>query len=487
MLTNNGVQCNIINGTGYFTWNSALWMNIEEGVIIYTKYCPFNYCNYAKKLIELNYHPNVQCAFNRAGRLCGSCKKNYSLAIGSSHCIHCPSNNNLALLIFFAAAGFLLVFFISALNLTITPGKINGLIFYANIIWTYQSIFFPPNKTYTVVTVFLKIFIAWMNLDFGIETCFVKGLTAFWKTWLQFFFPFYIWAIAGLMVVTAKRSSWMTKVYGNQAVPLLATLFLLSYMKLLRTAISTFVFSTLSGYPERSKLSVWSVDGDLTYFGVSHTLLLVAALATLLLLWLPYTLSLLMLPQLQSISHLRFFKWITRFTPFYDAHMAPFKPIHRYWFGVLLLARGILLVISASTFAIPQSTSLLILFIFGITILLYMTIVQPYKSTALLILQSSFHMNLILLCGLVLYAHTQAGNKHTLQGVAVGLSTGVAFLQFCGILFNNMIKVYRCWNNKRKHEYNNCNENKDELKVDDELSADYRDSILVESLPLQKH
>ena len=36
--------------------------------------------------------------------------------------IHCPNNNNLALLTFFAAAGILLVFFISALNLIATQG-----------------------------------------------------------------------------------------------------------------------------------------------------------------------------------------------------------------------------------------------------------------------------------------------------------------------------------------------------------------------------
>ena len=38
------------------------------------------------------------------------------------------------LLIWFAAAGFLLVFFIAAFNLTVTQGITNGLIFYANIV-----------------------------------------------------------------------------------------------------------------------------------------------------------------------------------------------------------------------------------------------------------------------------------------------------------------------------------------------------------------
>ena len=66
-----------------------------------------------------------------------------SLAIGSSHCIYCHNNNSLALLIFFAATGFLLVLFINILIVTVTEGMINGFIFYANIVLQYQSILFP--------------------------------------------------------------------------------------------------------------------------------------------------------------------------------------------------------------------------------------------------------------------------------------------------------------------------------------------------------
>ena len=142
-LADNAVECDIINGKGLFSWTgNSLWVNITGDKVVYGQYCPFDYCDSENQQIDLQYNSNAQCGLNRAGRLCGGCEENYSLAIGSSHCIHCPNNNNLALIIFFAAAGFLLVFFISALNLTVTQGAINGLIFYANIVWIYQSIFF---------------------------------------------------------------------------------------------------------------------------------------------------------------------------------------------------------------------------------------------------------------------------------------------------------------------------------------------------------
>ena len=90
-LIEKGVQCVITNGTGYFNWNDALWISINEEGIVYTESCPLKYCIITNKMIDLIANPNDQCAFNRAGRLCGSCRNGYSLAIGSSHCIHCPN------------------------------------------------------------------------------------------------------------------------------------------------------------------------------------------------------------------------------------------------------------------------------------------------------------------------------------------------------------------------------------------------------------
>ena len=480
ILTSNGVTCSIINGKGCFSWSSTLWISMNKLGIVYAKYCPLNYCDPAGKLIEIKDNPSAQCAFNRAGRLCGGCKENYSLAIGSSHCIHCPNNNNLALLIFFAAAGVLLVFFINVLNITLTQGLLNGLIFYANIVWTYQSIFFPDQHNTNAAIVFLRIFIAWLNLDIGIETCFVKGLTGYWKTWLQFVFPFYIWGIVGLMVLTAKHSKKLTKIYGNRAVSVLATLFLLSYMKLLRTVTSIYMFSDLLHYPERLRITVWSVDGSVDYFGLPHALLLVAALIVQLFLWLPYTLTLLLHQLLQKVSHISIFKWVTKLKPYFDAHFAPYKPSHRYWFGVLLITRGILLVTFSSTFAIPKNTNLLLLLTLGIALLLYVAIVQPYKNKFILIIQSSFLANILFLNVFVLYAQTHT-NKHTIQTTAVGISIGVAFFQFCGIVIRNAIRFCHCTtSNADRRGYSAHLE--DEQEMDKEFSANYRDSIITDTL-----
>ena len=62
---------------------------------------------------------------------------------------------------------------------------INGLVFYSNIVGANCTIFLPVESTNP-----FSVFIAWLNLDFGIGS-FYDGLDAYTKTWLQFAFPLY--------------------------------------------------------------------------------------------------------------------------------------------------------------------------------------------------------------------------------------------------------------------------------------------------------
>lgn len=113
------------------------------------------------------------------------------------------SNYYLFLLPVFALAGVALVFLITFLNLTVTEATLNGLIFYANMIQIYAFFMFERNNTF--VAPFLKVFTAWINLDFGIETCFFVGMDGFSKTLLQFAFPVYIWIIAGMIIMLSRK------------------------------------------------------------------------------------------------------------------------------------------------------------------------------------------------------------------------------------------------------------------------------------------
>ena len=243
------ITCNITDQT--IKRRGSVWISSEENGsrLIVSNHCPYGYCKTGVVNVSLD-HPDTQCAFNHSGTLCGGCQSELSLALGSPQCLDCSNNYHLALLIPFALAGLALVFFIKVLNLTVAKGTINGLIFYANIVQANQAVFFPSGPAQELYPI--KVFIAWLNLDFGITTCFFDGLDAYWKTWLQFVFPLYLWAIITLIIYLSHTFQSVAKILGNNSVPVLATLIFLSYTKLLRTVITALSFSFLEVFHSSS-------------------------------------------------------------------------------------------------------------------------------------------------------------------------------------------------------------------------------------------
>ena len=468
LLANNGFSCSVKNKTGLLHWNSTVWVNATfnenpSAGIMYNRFCPLLYCKSGSKTVNLRDDPSKQCAPNRTGILCGACVETYSLSIGSSRCIKCPNSHNMALLLAFAAAGVLLVFFILVLNLTATEGLINGVIFYANLVWAYKIILFPPDIGENYSFTFLQVFISWLNLDFGIETCFFVGLNAYGKTWLQFLFPFYLWAIAGVIIVACRYSSHLTNLIGSRAVPLLATLFLLSYMKLLRTVIDATSVAVIAQYPQNTTYAVWYFDGNLRYCQHPHIYLFVAAVATLVFLWLPYTLLLLFIQPLRRVSHLRPLKWINKLAPVYDAYFSPLKDKHRYWFGGMLLVRGILLILLIITSVDNPELNVFVLFVFIAFLFFFMTVKYVYKQVNIRLLESATLLNLIILSAGTLYKWESTQSRSKLLMVSIGIT----FAQFCIIVVWSWIKVCldccsRCTRNGYIDESN--------INVDDDIA-----------------
>ena len=293
--------CTIINGVGQITHESdqQLWIGYDDqsqsDKLILHPLCPDNYCVNYEVIFPLN-ESDKQCAHNRSGLLCGACKEGYSLVLGTSHCMKC-TNSHLALLIPFALMGVALVFLLLVCKLTVATGTLSGLVFYANVVGVNCTIFLPVEST----DIF-SVFIAWLNLDFGIETCFYDGMDVYSKTWLQFVFPVYIWMLVGLMVLVGHYSRRFAKLLGNNPVSVLATLILLSYTKILRTLITVFYVTYLE-YPTY-KRGVWLYDANIDYLSGKHFPLFIVAVLVFLFLFLPYTLLLFFGQWLQAISHL---------------------------------------------------------------------------------------------------------------------------------------------------------------------------------------
>ena len=255
-----GISCDIqaqtISRTGQVWVGSVTDMNNTVTHVITSSQCPLQYCKREDVHVSLS-QPDSQCRYNRSGILCGGCQPGLSLALGSSQCLEC-SNTYLVLLIPFALAGIVLVFFIKFLDLTISQGFINGFIFYANVIKANEHLLVPNGPINP-----LTLFISWLNLDLGIETCFFGGLHSFTKTLLQLVFPLYIWFTVWIIIMFSRYSRKIAKVFGRNSVPALATLFLLSYAKLIQLIVTALSY-TFVEFPHGKKKAVWSEDGKLT-------------------------------------------------------------------------------------------------------------------------------------------------------------------------------------------------------------------------------
>ena len=317
------------------------------------------------------------------------------------------------------------------LNLTVSVGTINGLIFYANILRANQAFFFPQLAS----TSFLSTYIAWLNLDLGIETCLYNGLDAYFKTWLQFLFPLYIWLIVTATIIIAHYSTKASKLIGKNPVQVLATLFLLSYAKSLRTII-TILSSTELIYPDGYVRRVWLYDGNVDFLKRKHIPLFTVALVFLILVSIPFTATHMCIQWLQRISHYKLFFWVIKLQPLFDAYTGPYKIKHRYWTGLLMLVRVCLfLVFSLNIFGDPV-INLLTIVASMFTLLAYLSMIGGvYKLWWINLIETAFIMNLGLLSSAGLY---KVAANVSITPITY-TSTGIAFLLFVAIVSYHLI------------------------------------------------
>ena len=413
-----------------------IWIGVEENSTNGTGYiihdCPFDYCVEKPVNISLNCSEerDRQCAFNRSGVLCGECQRGLSLVLATSRCKEC-SDTYLLLLIPFALAGIVLVVFILLFNITIATGTIHGLIFYANVLAANKAIFLPFTTTN-----FLTVFISWVNLDLGIETCFYSQLDSQTKVLLQLVFPAYLFLLIFLIIILSRYFILFAELLSNRnPVAALATLIVLSYSKLLRFIIAA-LQNTVLEYPDGSQERVWLYDANVQYFIPSHTPRFVAA-AIILTAGGVFTVLLFLSQWLPRCSNWKLMKWTrnTKYTGFMDAYHAPFTPKHRYWVGLLLFA----LIVHNTVAAMATDTFLPVLSANSVSVGLIVLRVfssRVYKDSAKECLEALFLVNLASFAAGVFYVRD---NRYRIQIIA-NISMAVASTLFVTMISYHFYK-----------------------------------------------
>ncbi len=329
-----------------------------------------------------------------------------------------------------------LVVILTVLNLTVTEGTINGLIFYANVLHANAAIFFPllpDTPLLKVLASIPQVFIAWLNLETGIEMCFYDGLDAYTRTWTQFAFPMYIWLIAGVIILLSRKYTIVARATGRHAVHVLATLFLLSFAKLANTIINTMNFRIIHCQPD-GRVVAWQADGNVMYLQGYHIPLFLAGLMASVFLAIPYCFILISVQCLQRLN----IQIVWRLKPFLDSYTGPYKDVCRFWTGHLILIRAILLIASASL--VPKTTFLVLLAVSLHLLLLSVWVFRGvYKSHSLDVLESSFILNLTIL-SIVALLHPSDPPHVKATYITAYISVTVALLTTTGIVIFHAYK-----------------------------------------------
>ncbi len=266
-----------------------------------------------------------------------------------------------------------------------------------------------------------------LNLDLGIETCFYNGMDSYGKVMLQLVFPAYVFFLIVCIMVLCEHSQRITRLFGKRnPEATLYTFFLLSYSKLTRTISTALQFTTLN-YPDGSQEIVWLYDANVRYFALNHIPRFLAAFIITILG--AIYISLFLFGQLfNRCSEYRLMKWTSHkyYIHFMKAHHAPLSDKHRYWVGLLLLARLIHYLTStfANKFIVVLSVLITIL-----SILVHKTIFNSYSKKSLNLLEILFIVNLSVLAGVTLYVQV-SGDQQALAIVSMSIS----FIAFLGIV-----------------------------------------------------
>ena len=440
------LQCNITTQTIHRP--IPFWIGYKReccikstSAIIIHRFCPMGYCLDNSVSIPTtvdHFYQDVQCAEYRTGLLCGKCNQSYSLGFGSSQCLAgCNTAHRylqylrvIGLMAVCAVAGILLVVLLTLFNLTVAEGTLNGLIFYANIVQVNLDLFFPPDTHSRPWTVF----IAWLNLDFGVKVCFYDGMDAYVKTWLQFIFPLYIWIISGGIIYFSRKSRRVSKLAGKNSVKVLATLFLLSFGKLIRTVIAAGFFNKVKTY-DGTIYSVWLLDANVHYLHGKHIVLFVAASVAGVVALL-YALMLTFIQCLRRAPNSRMCGWVQRLKPLLDAYTGPYKNKYHFWTGLLLLVRLTLF----TSFALNIDFNPVLNFTLIITVSTLLIIGTQngiYRNRLIGLLESSVYANLILFSTFTMLS----AKSHVAQKTAITcVFGGWTFLTLVGVLLYHSYK-----------------------------------------------
>ena len=423
--------------------------------IVWSFQCPQVLCNIneSTKHIPIDNY-DIQCKHGRTGVLCGQCPPGLSAVVFSNSCAKCTHWSLLLLLVVLIGIPFL-VFFIGALNMTVTIGTINGFMFYITIILVNGDSL-PLHSG---------------NL---IHICFYDEMDMFGKALFSYLFALYLLMLVGIACFLPNckliKMHKVNKLIGSRITPVLATIITISYLLIAFSTIHTLLYASLYS-TDGSIRAVWLFDGNLEYFqSPKHTILGCMAIAMLLFFLLPAAF-------IATFGDLlrRFIKG-PYYVNFLDTFHGAFQFRFGFWLGIQLVLLTVIMVLKV--IAGTQGTYIAIVCMSTLMVLFQM-IIQPYKGMRIKhcvpqaikkkyfskenqrsianIFDNLYHFNLILLFACILYSPRKPNVPLAISQIAAYTKLAVVFiyhlLEYTPLgqfLIAKMRRVHKMWNEKKR-------------------------------------
>ena len=401
-LLNANIQCSISQKQIVIPdnfWVGPLNETASNADYLYNNFvaeeCIMDYCQPGVRYVSGGSWMN-QChsGYNRDGLLCGECRTNYSTVLGSNRCLMCSNWSILLLLtMLLLLPAFNIVVFLW-LDVTISHGFLNGILFYASIVELYIVDIIP--RQHRISIYFPLTFIN--NHVTGIEMCLYNGMTPLYRELISLIWPVYL-GLLMLGLYLAVRYIQRFNKHVSMVIKAMTTLTIICYLTVLQwcyQVLAVTQISTLDG----TQFVRWIVSPSVVYFSGLHGVLVTIAVLLLLFYIIPLPIFLL------SPARLYRTRRLSQFKPFYDAFWNPFKPKLRFWLGLRLLLRllGFLFVILIQNGSTRVFLINLVLFL----LLLVQIAVTPFEGKWQNVSDLFFLSNLIFLFLGVQFFNTKA-------------------------------------------------------------------------------
>ena len=364
--------CTITNNkTTYRAEQSHYWIGIKDEHAILSPSCPIFFCNSVLQsglTLDNSTIDSLQCSHGRQGLLCSECPSGYSSVFGSFTCKECSSVWLLQLPLY-ALGGIFIVALLFLFNLTLLQGTIMGVVLYTNIMGLMGD--FLQEHAWGPLFFLLSV----LSLQPAAGVCFYSGMDEFWKALLQFALPFYVFILLIVIIIVTHKCGYRmfrkARFIARRAVPVLATIMVLTYTSLVNAVITPLRYTTLYNADTAQGQTVWLHQPSLPFFGGQHLVLGILSIAVTVLYLIPFTFTMLFGDLMRRYFHKLWF------SHFMDVLHGGFKWPLGFWIGLRLLIRVILMVVNISTN--PNTPTFSAVVTAG-TLLVVQLLVKPFRD-----------------------------------------------------------------------------------------------------------